>query len=130
MIDFFMQPFFAPSTAEALQAMAATVNHKEGGHAIQTSPHHFEVWEICEITENGEVKGEKHLIAECSGLVRGGFRSGEAGDAGTGQGPIKSGARTGPAGANGGGAATNGHPPQSPPTAAHIASQVTREEPH
>jgi len=56
------------------------VNSEDSQHAIAKKPEHFEVWEICEINEEGEVKPHKAILAECSGLIRRSVRGDEAGN--------------------------------------------------
>lgn len=79
----------APSDKEALAAIANAVNSEDSQHAIAKAPHHFEVWELCEIDENGEVKPHKALLADASSLVRGGVRQDGGGNGRAPEGQIK-----------------------------------------
>lgn len=78
MIDYFMVPFCAPDDKSVLAAMAQRVNDTTGaptGDAIIQAPHHFEIWKLGEVEENGHIKSEIDFLADCSSLVRSGIRN-------------------------------------------------------
>lgn len=70
LIDFHTHQFMAPSDKTAMAAMAKLINNTGSQDAVAQSPHHFELWKIAEINENGEVKPQKDLLADCGSLVR------------------------------------------------------------
>lgn len=72
LIDYFMTPFPAHRDREVLNSIAAMVNREGSDDPIHQAPHHFEVWKLCEIDENGQAHGKPELIADCSTLIRAG----------------------------------------------------------
>lgn len=74
LLNYFMQPFIAHNDASALASIGETVNEPGGSHAIQKSPHHFEVWRISEITDDYEALPKKAFLADASSLIREHFR--------------------------------------------------------
>lgn len=74
LIDYYLRPFTAPDDKEVLASLATTINSGEGTSAIQNAPHHFEIWRLGSITEEGDCRPGKELIADCSSLVRDGVR--------------------------------------------------------
>lgn len=74
LIDYYLRPFTAPDDKEVLASLATTINSGEGTSAIQNAPHHFEIWRLGSITEEGDCRPGKELIADCSSLVRGNIR--------------------------------------------------------
>jgi len=87
LIDYFMQPFVGPDDKNVLASVARLVNQGEVTSDIQQAPHHFEVWQLGQVTEDGHLVPERALIADCSSLVRRGIRA--PGEAGPGEGPLK-----------------------------------------
>lgn len=81
LIDYFLQPFFAPSDAQALAAVGGTINDEASTHAITLHPEHFEIYRIAEFNENtGQIGGDREFIQDAASLVRGGIRgTGEPG---------------------------------------------------
>lgn len=72
LVDYFLQPFFAPSDAQALSAVAMTVNDQESKHAITLHPEHFEVWRLAELDENtGQIGGNREFLQDAASLFRG-----------------------------------------------------------
>lgn len=77
LVDYFLQPFFAPSDAQALSAVAMTVNDQESKHAITLHPEHFEIWRLAELDENtGQVGGNREFLQDAASLFRGDVREG------------------------------------------------------
>jgi len=70
MIDYFMVPFAAPSENEAMASISHEVNREDISAAIQNAPHHFELYSLGEIDDNGIINPKKELICDCSSLVR------------------------------------------------------------
>lgn len=78
LIDYYMQPFAAPNHKAVLAAIAQTVNRQDGPlNDIQQAPHHFEIWQLGLVTEDGHLTPEREFIADVSSLVRSGVRKGE-----------------------------------------------------
>lgn len=75
LLDYYMQPFVGPSHKEVQAALARTVNNFEDTNGISQAPHHFELWELGEITEEGHITPTRILICDCASLVRAGVRS-------------------------------------------------------
>jgi len=73
LIDYMMPPFIAPGDKEALASLADLVNG-ETKHAITQAPHHFEIWRLGEVTEEGHIHPNREFLADASGLVRNGVR--------------------------------------------------------
>lgn len=74
LIDYYMQPFAAPGVKDVLAALANQVNTENQGNAIYQAPHHFEVWQLGIVTEDGHITPEREFIADLSSLVRAGVR--------------------------------------------------------
>lgn len=103
MIDYFLQPFAAPDDKNVLAAIARQVNHQESTDAIAQTPHHFEIWRLGQVEEDGTLTPGKEFIADASSLIRGGVRG-----ATEDQPRAPTLARS-----QGRGAGTPGHPPQA-----------------
>jgi len=78
MIDYFMVPFAAPNDNEAMAGIAHEVNREESQGAIQQAPHHFELYSLGEIDDNGIIFPKKELVCDCSSLVRARRQSAES----------------------------------------------------
>lgn len=74
LIDYYMQPFAAPGVKDVLAALANQVNTENQGNAIYQAPHHFEVWQLGIVSEDGHITPEREFIADLSSLVRAGVR--------------------------------------------------------
>lgn len=74
LIDYYMQPFVGPDDKNVLAAVARTINQGEMTSDIAQAPHHFEVWRLGRVTEDGHIDVSKEFLADCSSLVRGGIR--------------------------------------------------------
>lgn len=78
LIDYFMQPFVGPDDKNVCAAVARTINQGEVTSDIAQAPHHFEVWSLAQVTEDGHIVEDRYLVQDCAALVRGGIRpSGE-----------------------------------------------------
>lgn len=74
LIDYFMQPFAAHDDKDVLTAFANLINIGNTNDAIAQAPHHFEIWRIAEVTEQGDIVASKEFLAECSSLIRSSLR--------------------------------------------------------
>lgn len=74
LIDYYMQPFVAPNDKEVMAALAKTVNDQGDQNAVAQAPHHFELWELGTIDEEGNLTPTRKLICDGSSLIRPGVR--------------------------------------------------------
>lgn len=70
LIDFWQQPFAGPDEKAVKQAIARTVNEGAATSDIAQAPHHFEIWELGYVTEDGHLIPERKFHGDCSGLIR------------------------------------------------------------
>lgn len=70
MIDYFLMPFAAPSDNEVMASLSNEINRPDNINAIAQAPHHFELYQLGEIDENGTIFPKKELVCDCSNLVR------------------------------------------------------------
>lgn len=127
LIDYFMTPFCAPSDKHVLASLANVINNTEATDAIAQAPHHFEIWKLGTVHEDGHIEPQQGLITDCASLVRPGIRTREERGAqpDTQPAPGSQGA-PGSRGSNGG--ATNG-PPQNQARPAPGQAQEARPRP-
>lgn len=122
LIDYFMQPFFGPDDKNVLASVARLVNQGEVTSDIAQAPHHFEVWTLGYITEEGSIVAEKQFLTDCTSLIRPGVRTrGE---------PTAAEAESHPGesrGRNGGNGAPGGANPRSLPNAPQAAPGAATE---
>lgn len=88
LIDYFLQPFVGPDDKNVLAAIANDVNKLEATSAIAQAPHHFEIWELGEVDQEGHITPKLNFLADCSSLIRRGIRTGDD------EGPGRPGPRT------------------------------------
>lgn len=74
LIDYFMQPFFGPDDKNVFASVARLVNEGELTSDIAQAPHHFEIWRLGEINEEGHIEAKREFLADCSSLIRTGIR--------------------------------------------------------
>lgn len=75
LIGYYLQPFVAPADEKpVLAAIARQVNDLREANDIAQAPHHFEVWKLGEIYEDGSIQAEQTLICRCDSLIRPGIR--------------------------------------------------------
>ena len=74
LLDYYMQPFAGPEDKAVLASIARMINTQGEQSDIAQAPHHFEVWELGSIDEEGHINPTRKLIADCSSLVRPGIR--------------------------------------------------------
>jgi len=70
LIDYYMRAFSAPDDKDVLASIAATINEGDPNSALAKAPHHFEIWRLGKVTEEGDLRPGKELIADCASLVR------------------------------------------------------------
>jgi len=74
LIDYFMTPFVAPSDKQVLASLAELING-ENAHAITQAPHHFEIWRIANLSEDGRIEEAREFLADAASLIRPGVRA-------------------------------------------------------
>jgi len=82
LIDYFLTPFAALSDKSVLASISQVINNPETMDAIAQAPHHFEIWILGEVQENGQLTGAPNLLCDCASLVRRGVRTAEERGAG------------------------------------------------
>lgn len=70
LIDYFQQPFAGPDDKNVLASVARLINNGEITSDIAQAPHHFEIWELGEIDQEGHINATRKLVADCGSLVR------------------------------------------------------------
>lgn len=70
LIDYFMVPFVAPDDNQVMASISQEVSRPDNPNAIASAPHHFEIWKLGEISEDGHIKPGKELVCDVSTLVR------------------------------------------------------------
>jgi len=70
LLDYYMQPFAGPEDKAVLASIAAMINRQGEQSDIAQAPHHFEIWKIGVIIENGNIQPCKELLATAESLVR------------------------------------------------------------
>lgn len=75
LLDYYMTPFVAPNDNEVKGALARTVNNQEDTNGIAQAPHHFELWELGIVEEDGHITKTRIFVCDCSSLIRTGVRT-------------------------------------------------------
>lgn len=75
LIDYYMQPFVGPSDKEVMSALARTVNNTGDTNGITQAPHHFELWELGKVDDEGNITPTRKLVCDCASLIRAGVRT-------------------------------------------------------
>lgn len=71
LIDYWLRPFAAPDDKEIMHSLSTQINKENANvNPIAQAPHHFDVYRIGSVTEDGHIKPERELICTCSSLVR------------------------------------------------------------
>ncbi len=70
MLDYFQDPFVAPNDHTVLASVANVINNNEVTNAIAQAPHHFEIWRIATVDEQGTIRESREFLGDCSALVR------------------------------------------------------------
>jgi len=74
LLNYFMRPFVGDGDKQVLAAVAKGVNSEERNVEIAQAPHHFEVWRLATLDEDGHVVVSREFLADCSSLVRASVR--------------------------------------------------------
>lgn len=70
LIDYFMLPFVAPDDHQVMASLSQEVSRPDNPNAIASAPHHFELWKLGEIHEDGVITPGQELVCDVSTLVR------------------------------------------------------------
>lgn len=63
-------PYFNHSSKEFLSGLSKAINDPESNLPVALKPEHFAVWQIGQIDSGFITNIDRHLVAECSSLVR------------------------------------------------------------
>ncbi|QXP08151.1 MAG: nonstructural protein [Arizlama microvirus] len=74
LLNYYMSPFVGPEEKAVLSAVARTINTEDTASDIGQAPHHYEVWELGTIDEEGHITPTRKLVCDCASLVRPGVR--------------------------------------------------------
>lgn len=74
LIGYYMTPFLGPSDREVMSAVANLINSGAKNDAIAQAPHHFQLWKLATVEEEGVVRPAKEHVCDCSALIRTGLR--------------------------------------------------------
>lgn len=69
LVGYYLQPFCAPDDNNVKAALANIVNQGEKD-AISQAPHHFEIWRLGKVTEEGDLVPGKEYVCGCQDLIR------------------------------------------------------------
>lgn len=122
MLDYFLPALIATSEQQVLASLAMSVNSGETADALAQAPHHFELWELGTIDDQGNITPTRKLITDASSLVRDGVRHRSSRDTTTARDEGKRGSQ---AGASPGHAAAGSRNPEDPTQAAHQTPPAT-----
>lgn len=78
LIGYFLVPFIAPSDKEIMAGISHEINRPDNYAAIAQSPHHFEIYTLGEIDDEGNITVRKEFICDCGSLIRTGRDSTES----------------------------------------------------
>lgn len=77
LIDYYMVPFAAPGAKEVMQSLSTTINAQtENMNGIAQAPHHYELFQLGYLTEDGHLVAEREFICDLATLVRRDIRNG------------------------------------------------------
>lgn len=96
LLNIMAPPFVAPSDNQAITALANIVNRGRETDPYAQAPHHFQLWQLATIDEEGNVSPTKIILTDLSSLVRADIRQDGERRPPTGTSPA--GARRSPAG--------------------------------
>lgn len=70
LVDYFMTPFAAHEDQGVLNSIANLVSNEESNDPVKQAPHHFEIWRLADIDNQGHIYTSREFLADCSTLVR------------------------------------------------------------
>lgn len=83
MLDYFQPPVCVHRVEDLMAAIAKGINGEgEARNELAQAPDHYELWKIGEVDDQGHIRAERKLVANCSQLIRGGVWKRQPGAAG------------------------------------------------
>lgn len=79
MLDYYQRPMVFERASDLMAALAKAINSTEGENEIQQAPEHFELWQLGEVDEQGNLKADHQLVTNCASLIRNGVWQRRAG---------------------------------------------------
>lgn len=70
MIGYYLTPFIAPDDNQILASLSAEISREDNKNAVAYAPHQFQVWQLGEIDDEGNLTARKELLCDCSSLIR------------------------------------------------------------
>lgn len=72
LLDYYQRPMVFDRAPDLMAALAKAINSTEGENEIQQAPEQFELWQLGEVDDQGNLKAERQLIINCASLIRNG----------------------------------------------------------
>lgn len=73
LLDYYQQPFIAQDDKPVLAAVSNQL-HNGANLDWQNAPHHFEIWRLGKVTEEGHLEQNRELLATLDSLIRNDLR--------------------------------------------------------
>jgi len=71
LLNYYQAPFAAHTDQDVLHALTVRINTDQGRHdLVQKAPHHFEIWKLGSVQEDGHLIGRPEFLADLSTLIR------------------------------------------------------------
>lgn len=70
MIDYFLAPFAAAKDQDVMAAISQRINNVSDQDPLAQAPHHFELWRLGQVTDQGHLEANREFLADCSTLIR------------------------------------------------------------
>jgi len=70
LINYWLTPLTASDDAAMKHSLSTVVNNDESQHAITQAPHHYDLYKLGEIKEDGQIQPCKEFICTASDLIR------------------------------------------------------------
>lgn len=70
LINYWLTPIAADSDAAMKHSLSQVVNNTESMHAVTQAPHHYDLYQLGEVTEDGSLKAKKEFICSAADLIR------------------------------------------------------------
>lgn len=69
LLDYYQQPFIAQDDKPVLGAISNQL-HNGANIDWQNAPHHFEIWRLGKVTQEGYIEQDRELLATLDSLIR------------------------------------------------------------
>jgi len=70
MLNYWLTPICADNDTAMMHSLSTIVNNQQSNHAITQAPHHYDLYLLGEVTEDGGIKPKKEWICEASHVIR------------------------------------------------------------